>query len=425
MFRTFAFETSEATFAFETSEATFETSESARRAKRTYTHLYTPRPRADKLPRYWLAKKSKSGKETLSKWRRAREISLNINRSTITIRMGLYARSIINFKWNFGNLNSMAGEKRLANTDAIKHAESRQAAQKRSNGGQNQGPVTVQEHDRAETQWQWQDIAEQMGIENKFYKNIGLSAPLSRMLAKKWDNNVLFEKLTEQVLLSILRTAPPRQFQPNEITNFVTNKDLVLKKLDSKEEVEFAAGCSGTIVKLKKQGNVRKLYGKRRIGKVQFVVFMENEEKAKFLINPNDLFAPFIKAMAYGLFMKIFEIIPSANFEETIKYNEIFSDWRRKYDINYRRKEYGNNGHQNEEKAKFLINPNDLFAPFIKAMAYGLFMKIFEIIPSANFEETIKYNDIFSDWRRKYDINYRRKQYGKGHQYSAVEIAST
>jgi hypothetical protein len=80
---------------------------------------------------------------------------------------------------------------------------------------------------------------------------------------------------------------------------------------------------------------------------------------------------------------------------------------------------------ENEKKAKFLINPDDLFAPFIKAMAYGLFMKIFEIIPSANFEETIKYNDIFSDWRRKYDINYRRKQYGKGHQYSAVEIAST
>jgi hypothetical protein len=51
-------------------------------------------------------------------------------------------------------------------------------------------------------------------------------------------------------------------------------------------------------------------------------------------------------------------------------------------------------------------------------------MKIFEIIPSANFEETIKYNEIFSDWRRKYDINYRRKQYGSGYQYSAVEIAT-
>ena len=321
MFRTFAFETSEATF--ETSEAN-----SARRAKRTYTHLYTPRPRADKLPRYWLAKKSKSGKETLSKWRKAREISLNINRSTITIRMGLYARSIINFNWNFGNLNSMAWKKRLANTDAIKHAKSRKAARKRKNGGQNQGPVTVQEHDLAETQWQWQDIAEQMGIENKFYKNIGLSLPLSRQLAKEWENNVLFEKLTEQVLKRIPNYSL-WQFQPNAITNFVTNKDLVLKKLDSKEERRFAAGCSGTIVKLRKQGNV------------QFVVFMENEKKTKFLINPDDLFAPFIKAMAYGLFMKIFEIIPSANFEETIKYNEIFSDWRRKYDINYRKKQYG------------------------------------------------------------------------------------
>jgi len=340
------------TFAFETSEATFETSEANSARRGTYTHLYTPRPRADKLPRYWLAKKSKSGKETLSKWRRAREISLNINRSTITIRMGLYARSIINFNWNFGNLKSMAGEKRLANTDAIKHAESRQAARKRTNGGQNQGPETLQEHDRAETQWQWQDIAEQMGIENKFYKNIGLSAPLSRMLAKKWENNVLFEKLTEQVLKRIPNYSL-WQFQPNAITNFVTNKDLVLKKLDSKEERRFAAGCSGTIVKLRKQGNVRKLYGKRRTDKVQFVVFMEIEEKTeedddteeKFLINPNDLFAPFIKAMAYGLFMKIFEIIPSANFEETIKYNEIFSDWRRKYDINYRKKQYGK-GHQ-------------------------------------------------------------------------------
>jgi hypothetical protein len=233
----------------------------------------------------------------------------------------------------------MAGKKRRANTDAIKHAKSRKAARKR-----NGGPETVQEHDRAETQWQWQDIAEQMGIENKFYKNIGLSAPLSRPLAKKWENNVLFEKLTEQVLKRIPNYSL-WQFQPNAITNFVTNKDLVLKKLYSKEVKRFAAGCSGTIVKLKKQGNVRKLYGKRRTGKVQFVVFMENEKKAKFLINPDDLFAPFIKAMAYGLFMKIFEIIPSANFEETIKYNEIFSDWRRKYDINYRRKLYGK-GHQ-------------------------------------------------------------------------------
>ena len=340
MFRTFAFETSEATF--ETSEAN---SARAERAKRTYTHLYTPRPRADKLPRYWLAKKSKSGKETLSKWRKAREISLNINRSTITIKMGKYARSIINFNWNFGNLKSMAIQKRRANTAAINYAKSRQAARKR-NGRRNQGPgiISAQEHVRAATQWHWQEIAGQMGIENKFYKNIGLSLPLSRQLAKEWENNVLFEKLTEQVLKRIPNYSL-WQFQPNAITNFVTNKDLVLKKLYSKEVKRFAAGCSGTIVKLKKQGNVRKLYGKRRTGYVQFVVFMENEKKAKFLINPNDLFAPFIKAMAYGLFMKIFEIIPSANFEETIKYNEIFSDWRRKYDINYRRKQYGK-GHQ-------------------------------------------------------------------------------
>ena len=328
MFRTFAFETSEATF--ETSEAN---SARAERAKRTYTHLYTPRPRAAKLPRYWLAKKSKSGKETLSKWRKAREISLNINRSTITIKMGKYARSIINFNWNFGNLKSMAIEKRRANTAAINYAKSRQAARKR-NGRRNQGPgiISAQEHVRAATQWHWQEIAEQMVIENKFYKNIGLSAPLIRQLAKEWEDNVLFEKLTEQVLKRIPNYSL-WQFQPNAITNFVTNKDLVLKKLYSKKGKRFDAGCSGTIVKLRKQGNV------------QFVVFMENEKKAKFLINPDDLFAPFIKAMAYGLFMKIFEIIPSANFEETIKYNEIFSDWRRKYDINYRRKQYGK-GHQ-------------------------------------------------------------------------------
>ena len=323
------------TFAFETSEATFETSE-ANSARTAYTQLYTPRPIADKLPRYWLAKKSKSGKETLSKWRKARKISLNINRSTITIKMGKYANSIINFYWNFGDLKSMAFEKRRANTAAINYAKSRQAARKRNNGGRNQGPgiISAQEHVRAATQWDWQEIAEQMGIENKFYENIGLSLPLSRMLAKKWENNVLFEKLTEQVLNSILRTAPPRQFQPNEITNFVTKRELFLEStVSSKKGKLFAAGCSGTIVKLRKQGNV------------QFVVFMETEKKAKFLINPDDLFAPFIKAMAYGLFMKIFEIIPSANFEETIKYNEIFSDWRRKYDINYRRKQYGN-GHQ-------------------------------------------------------------------------------
>jgi len=337
------------TFAFETSEATFETSEAnpVRTAKRTYTQLYTPRLRADKLQGYWLDKESKRGKETLSKWSKTREISLNINPSTITIQMGKYAESIINFNWNFGKLNSMAFEKRRANTAAINYAKSRQAARKRNNGGRNQGPgiISAQEHVRAATQWQWQVIAGQMGIENKSYKNIGLSLPLSRQLAKEWENNVLFEQLTEQVLNSILRTAPPRQFQPNEITNFVTKEDLVLKKLYSKEEQRFAAGSYGTIVKLKKEGNVRNFYGQRRTGKVQFVVFMETEKKAKFLINPDDLFAPFIKAMAYGLFMKIFEIIPSANFEETIKYNEIFSDWRRKYDINYRRKLYGK-GHQ-------------------------------------------------------------------------------
>jgi hypothetical protein len=249
--------------------------------------------------------------------------------------MGKYAESIINFNWNFGKLNSMAFEKRRANTAAINYAKSRQAARKRNNGGRNQGPgiISAQEHVRAATQWQWREIAEQMGIENKFYKNIGLSLPLSRQLAKEWEDNKLFEGLTEQVLNRIPNHSL-WQFQPNAITNFVTNKDLVLKKLYSKKGKRFAAGCSGTIVKLRKQG------------KVQFVVFMETEKKAKFLINPDDLFAPFIKAMAYGLFMKIFEIIPSANFEETIKYNDIFSDWRRKYDINYRRKQYGNNGHQ-------------------------------------------------------------------------------
>ena len=333
------------TFAFETSEATFETSE-AKSARTAYTHLYTPRPRAAKLPRYWLAKKSKSGKETLSKWRKAREISLNINRSTITIKMGKYAESRINFNWNFGKLRKMAGEKRRANTAAINYAKSRRAVRKR-NGRRNQGPgiISAQEHVRAATQWDWQEIAEQMGIENKFYENIGLSLPLSRMLAKKWENNVLFEKLTEQVLNSIPNYSL-WQFQPNAITNFVTKKELFLEStVSSKKGKLFAAGCSGTIVKLRKQGNV------------QFVVFMETEKKAKFLINPNDLFAPFIKAMAYGLFMKIFEIIPSANFEETIKYNEIFSDWRRKYDINYRRKEYGNNGHQYSAVEKMRFRP--------------------------------------------------------------------
>jgi len=324
------------TFAFETSEATFETSEAnpVRTAKRTYTQLYTPRLRADKLQGYWLDKESKSGNETRSKWSKARKISLNINPSTITIKMGKYAESIINFNWNFGKLNSMAFEKRRANTAAINYAKSRQAARKRNNGGRNQGPgiISAQEHVRAATQWHWQVIAGQMGIENKFYKNIGLSLPLSRQLAKEWEDNKLFEGLTEQVLNRIPNHSL-WQFQPNAITNFVTNKDLVLKKLYSKKGKRFAAGCSGTIVKLRKQG------------KVQFVVFMETEKKVKFLINPDDLFAPFIKAMAYGLFMKIFEIIPSANFEETIKYNDIFSDWRRKYDINYRRKQYGN-GHQ-------------------------------------------------------------------------------
>jgi len=304
------------TFAFETSEATFETSEA-----NSYKHLYTPR--LPKLQGYWLDK----GKETPTKWTKARKISLNINPSTIKIQMGLYARSIINFNWNFGNLKSMAGKKRRANTDAIKDAKSRQATRKR-----NGDPETVQEHDRAETQWQWIDIAEQMGIENN---NIWLSGKLSRQLAGKWWSSLLlFEGLTEQVLIGIPNYSL-KQFQPNAITSFVTNKNLFLEStVSSKKGKLFAAGCYGTIVELKKQGNVRNFYGQRRTGKVQFVVFMENEKNATFLINSNDLFAPFIKAMARGLFMKIFENIPNADFEETmlaIDYNEYFKEWFAKY----------------------------------------------------------------------------------------------
>ena len=174
-----------------------------------------------------------------------------------------------------------------------------------------------------------------MGIENNNENNnIWLSGKLSRQLAGKWWSSLLlFEGLTEQVLIGIPNYSL-KQFQPNAITSFVTNKNLSLKKLDSEKKQTFAAGSYGTIVELKKEGNVRNFYGQRRTGTVQFVVFMETEKNATFLINPNDLFAPFIKAMARGLFMKIFENIPNADFEETmlaIDYNEYFKEWFAKY----------------------------------------------------------------------------------------------